>query len=51
MKRELATLGPIAADSLPPAMHSFGRRYVPHLNAAYRRTGTLREGRYRRATR
>jgi len=40
---------PLAADSLPRTMQSLGRRYVRHINATYRRTGTLWEGRYRAA--
>jgi putative transposase len=40
---------PLAADSLPRTMQSLGRRYVRYVNAAYRRTGTLWEGRYRAA--
>ena len=40
---------PLAADSLPRTMQSLGRRYVRHVNATYRRTGTLWEGRYRAA--
>lgn len=40
---------PGAADSLPRTMQSLGRRYVRHVNAVYRRTGTLWEGRYRAA--
>jgi len=40
---------PRSAESLPRAMQSLGRRYVRHVNAAYRRTGTLWEGRYRAA--
>jgi putative transposase len=40
---------PQPADSLPRTMQSLGRRYVRHVNAAYRRTGTLWEGRYRAA--
>ena len=43
--RDLVT--PETAESLPGAMQSLGRRYVRHINAAYRRTGTLWEGRYR----
>lgn len=31
------------------AMQSLGRRYVRYFNCRYRRTGTLREGRYRAA--
>lgn len=33
--------------TLPRIMQSLGRRYVAHVNATYRRTGTLWEGRYR----
>jgi REP-associated tyrosine transposase len=40
---------PERADSLPCLMQSLGRRYVRYINAAYRRTGTLWEGRYRAA--
>jgi REP-associated tyrosine transposase len=40
---------PERADSLPRLMQSLGRRYVRYINAAYRRTGTLWEGRYRAA--
>ncbi len=40
---------PRDAASLPRAMQSLGRRYVRHINALYRRTGTLWEGRYRAA--
>jgi putative transposase len=40
---------PGGADSLPRTMQSLGRRYVRHVNARYRRTGTLWEGRYRAA--
>jgi putative transposase len=36
-------------ESLPRAMQSLGRRYVRYVNAAYGRTGTLWEGRYRAA--
>ena len=43
----LATPG--SADSLPRTMQSLGRRYVRHINARYRRSGTLWEGRYRAA--
>jgi putative transposase len=42
-------LTPESADSLPRLMQSLGRRYVRYINAAYRRTGTLWEGRYRAA--
>ena len=38
---------PAGADSVPRAMQSLGRRYVRHVNALNRRTGTLWEGRYR----
>jgi putative transposase len=40
---------PEAAESVPTTMQSLGRRYVRHVNAQYRRTGTLWEGRYRAA--
>lgn len=40
---------PKAPDSVPRMMQSLGRRYVRHVNATYRRTGTLWEGRYRAA--
>jgi putative transposase len=40
---------PRDADSIPRTMQSLGRRYVRHVNAAWRRTGTLWEGRYRAA--
>ena len=40
---------PEDAESLPRTMQSLGRRYVRHINNAYRRTGTLWEGRYRAA--
>jgi putative transposase len=40
---------PADADSLPRTMQSLGRRYVHRINALYRRTGTLWEGRYRAA--
>jgi putative transposase len=43
----LATPGD--ADSLPRMMQLLGRRYVRHVNAAQRRSGTLWEGRYRAA--
>ena len=38
---------PQSRNSLPKTMQSLGRRYVRHVNALYRRTGTLWEGRYR----
>jgi putative transposase len=40
---------PDDADSLPRTMQSLGRRYVRHINASRRRSGTLWEGRYRSA--
>ncbi len=40
---------PQTPDSLPRTMQSLGRRYVRYVNATYRRTGTLWEGRYRAA--
>jgi putative transposase len=43
----LATPG--RADSLPRMMQLLGRRYVRYINTAYRRSGTLWEGRYRAA--
>lgn len=41
----LATPGD--ATGLSRMMQSLGRRYVPYVNGAYRRTGTLSERRYR----
>lgn len=38
---------PTDAASLPKTLQSTGRRYVQHFNFAYRRSGTLWEGRYR----
>ena len=38
---------PSTDDGIGKAMQSVGRRYVQHYNRAYRRTGTLSEGRYR----
>jgi putative transposase len=40
---------PSDAGAVPRVMQSLGRRYVRHVNGAYRRTGTLWEGRYRAA--
>jgi len=40
---------PARAESAPRTLQSLGRRYVRHVNAARRRTGTLWEGRYRAA--
>jgi putative transposase len=40
---------PAHANSLPRTMQTLGRRYVRYVNAAYRRSGTLWEGRYRAA--
>jgi putative transposase len=37
---------PRTVDSLPRTMQSLGRRYVRRINATYRRTGTLWEGRW-----
>jgi putative transposase len=37
---------PERVDSLPRTMQSLGRGYVCTINTAYRRTGTLWEGRY-----
>ncbi len=42
-------LTPASGESLPRLMQSLGRRYVRHVNARRRRTGTLWEGRYRAA--
>jgi len=42
-------LTPSTAESLPGMMQSLGRRYVRMINARYRRTGTLWEGRYKAA--
>jgi putative transposase len=36
---------PRTVDSVPRTMQSLGRRFVRHINATYRRTGTLWEGR------
>lgn len=38
---------PLHEASVPKTLQSVGRRYVQYFNAAYRRTGTLWEGRYR----
>jgi putative transposase len=40
---------PRDAESIPRTLQSLGRRYVRHVNAVHRRTGTLWEGRYRAA--
>jgi len=40
---------PADAESLPRMMQSLRRRYVRMINARYRRTGTLWEGRYKAA--
>jgi putative transposase len=40
---------PDAPDGVPRMMQTLGRRYVRYVNATYRRTGTLWEGRYRAA--
>jgi REP element-mobilizing transposase RayT len=40
---------PGGPQSLPRTMQSLGRRTVRHINARYRRTATLWEGRYRAA--
>jgi putative transposase len=42
-------VSPREPESLPRTLQSLGRRYVRYVNAAYRRTGTLWEGRYRAA--
>ncbi len=38
---------PVISGAISRMMQSVGRRYVRHVNAAYRRTGTLWEGRYK----
>ena len=40
---------PARADGISRMMQSLGRRYVRHINRAYRRSGTLWEGRFRSA--
>ena len=40
---------PDTPDSIPGMMQTLGRCYVRYVNATYRRTGTLWEGRYRAA--
>ncbi|MBI5449775.1 MAG: transposase [Gammaproteobacteria bacterium] len=40
-------LTPDAEESIAKAMQPVGRRYVQYFNAAYQRTGTLWEGRYK----
>ena len=40
-------LTPADAQSVPRMMVALGRQYVPYINAAYQRSGTLWEGRYR----
>lgn len=40
-------LTPADAQAVPRLMVSLGRRYVPYVNAAYQRSGTLWEGRYK----
>jgi putative transposase len=40
---------PLHEDNLPRTLQSLGRRYVRHVNGAYRQSGTLWEGRYRAA--
>ncbi len=40
---------PASSESLPRTMQTLGRCYVRWINARYRRTGTLWEGRYRAA--
>ena len=42
-------LTPEREESIPRTLQALGRRYVRAVNAAYRRTGTLWEGRYRAA--
>jgi len=38
---------PLTEYSIPQLMQSVGRKYVRYINATYRRTGTLWEGRYK----
>ncbi len=38
---------PLAENSIPKMMQALGRRYVYYMNKAYKRTGTLWEGRYK----
>jgi putative transposase len=38
---------PTAPGAISSAMQTLGQRYVAHVNATYRRTGTLWEGRYK----
>jgi putative transposase len=40
-------LTPADAQSVPRMMVALGRQYVPYINAAYQRSGTLWEGRYK----
>ncbi|MDD2883234.1 MAG: transposase [Rhodoferax sp.] len=40
-------LTPADAQAVPRLMVTLGRRYVPYINAAYQRSGTLWEGRYK----
>lgn len=40
-------LTPGDAQAVPRLMVALGRRYVPYVNAAYQRSGTLWEGRYK----
>jgi putative transposase len=48
MENHFHLLGtPQAQDSLPQMMQAVGRRYVRYFNGAYRRSGTLWEGRYK----
>jgi putative transposase len=47
--RRARLVSPREPESIPRTLQSLGRRYVRHVNAAYRRTGTLWEGRYRAA--
>jgi putative transposase len=42
-------VSPREPDSIPRTLQSLGRRYVRYVNATYRRSGTLWEGRYRAA--
>jgi len=40
-------LTPVSEAAIPSVMQSIGRRYVQYINKAYRRSGTLWEGRYK----
>ena len=40
---------PVSKDGIAKMMQSVGRRYVQYINHAYKRTGTLWEGRFKRS--